>query len=58
LTPKIIAETGETEPEIPITDYTSKHYNNNSVTFIYSLSFLDFLIILLRFLKMLEEQFA
>ena len=36
LTPKIIAETGETEPEIPITDYTSKHYNNNSVTYIYS----------------------
>jgi hypothetical protein len=29
LSPKIIQETGETEPELPITDYTSKHYNNS-----------------------------
>lgn len=27
LTPKIIAETGETEQETALTDYTSKHYN-------------------------------
>lgn len=29
LAPKIIAETGEVEPETPITDYTSKYYNGS-----------------------------
>lgn len=29
LTPKIIAETGEVEPETPITDHASRHYNHS-----------------------------
>jgi hypothetical protein len=32
LTPKIIQETGETEPETPIYDINSKHYNNTQVS--------------------------
>jgi cytosolic carboxypeptidase protein 5 len=29
LPPKIIQATGETDPETPITDFSSKHYNNS-----------------------------
>ena len=29
LTPKIVQETGEIEPESAITDHTSRHYNNS-----------------------------
>ena len=29
LTPKIIANTGETEPETPLTDHNSKHYSGS-----------------------------
>jgi cytosolic carboxypeptidase protein 5 len=38
LTPKIVTETGEVEPELPITDHTSKHYNGSIVSPFYIVS--------------------